>query len=195
MSTQVIPRLTLDEYFAIEEKSEIRHEFIDGAMYAMSGGSLRHAAIEVETLSELAVQLRGSPGRAVVADLRLYVPAFDIATYPDIVVRCGPDKTQARRNDTITDATVIVEVLSLSTKNYDRSQKFEYYRSLPSFQEYVLLEQDRMKAEHWARMPDRSWIFREFSAVTDIIELKSIGCRLELQALYRGVDFAAEQEA
>ena len=104
---------------------------------------------------------------------------------------CGPDRFY-KDGRTITDATVIVEVLSPSTKNYDRSEKFDFYRSLPSFAEYLLLAQDAMRAERRTHLPDGSWLFREFTAPTDIIELKSIGCRLELQTLYERDQFASE---
>ncbi len=100
----------------------------------------------------------------------------------------GPSVQDGRR-DTLTDATFIIEVLSPATKNYDRSEKFRFYRSLPSFSEYLLLAQDEMRAELHTRQSDRSWLFREFTGPDDEIELKSIGCRLQLQALYKRVEF------
>jgi Uma2 family endonuclease len=105
------------------------------------------------------------------------------------LVTCGPKQLLDTRRDTLTDATIIVEVLFPSTKDYDRGEKFRIYRSLASFSEYLQLAQDEMRAEHYARQPDGSWLFREFTGPTDEIELTSIGCRLNLQSLYERVEF------
>jgi Uma2 family endonuclease len=105
------------------------------------------------------------------------------------MVTCGPDKLLEGRRDVLIDATVIAEVLSPSTKNYDRGEKFRVYRSLPSFAEYLLLEQDRIGCEHWTRQPDGSWLLREFTDPLKSIELKSIGCNIQLGSLYDRVNF------
>ena len=89
-------------------------------------------------------------------DIRLYVPKHKLITYPDVFVTCGPDQYPDNRKDTLVDATLIVEVLSRSTKDYDRAEKFRYYRSLPSFAEYLVLAQDEVCAQHWVRQPDGS---------------------------------------
>ena len=110
-------------------------------------------------------------------------------TFPDVVVTCGPDKLMEGRTDTIIDSTVIVEVLSPSTKSFDMGEKFAYCRSLPSFAEYLLLWQDSIRAEHHVRQPDDSWVLREFYGADAVIELKSIGCQLKLGSLYARVQF------
>ncbi len=106
-------------------------------------------------------------------------------TYPDVVVYCEPAKFLDGDRDTLVDATVIVEVLSRSTRNYDRGEKFRFYRGLPSFSEYVLLAQDTIRAEHHIRQQDGSWLFREFYGPEAVVELTSIGCQLRLGELYR----------
>jgi Uma2 family endonuclease len=162
-------------------------------MFAMSGGSPNHARIALNTAMKLTEQLRGRPCEAFGADLlRLHIAKYNVSTYPDVLVTCGPKQLLDARRDTLTDATVIIEVLSPSTKNYDRSEKFRFYRSLPSFSEYLLLAQDEVSAEHHARQPDNSWLFREFTKPAGEIELKSIGCHLQLQSLYERVEFEAE---
>jgi Uma2 family endonuclease len=189
MSTQPIARLTPGQYLEIERAAEIRSEYIDGQMLAISRGTLNHARIISNTLSRLNEQLRGTRCGAVSSDMRLHSAQFEIYTYPDIVVTCGPDKLLDGHKDTLIDATLIIEVLSPSTGNYDRGEKFRFYRSLPSFAEYVLLAQDAVRAEHHVRQNGGSWLFREFSLREDELVLASIGCRLELGPLYERVDF------
>jgi Uma2 family endonuclease len=137
-------------------------------------------------------QLRGRECEAAATDLRIYSALAGISLYPDIVVTFGPDKFHDKLFDTLVDATAIIEVLSPSTRNFDRGEKFRYYRTLPSFAEYLLLAQDAIRAEHHARQPDGSWLFREFTGPGDVIDLKSIGCRLPLEVLYERVTFDAE---
>jgi Uma2 family endonuclease len=191
MSTQPVTYLTPEQYLDIESKAEFRSEYINGEMFAMSGGTPNHARIVLNTARRLTEQLDGRPCEAFAGDLRLYTAKYKIFTYPDVLVTCGPPRLLDARRDTLTDATVIIEVLSPSTKNYDRGEKFRFYRSLPSFSEYLLLAQEEMRAEHHVRQPDASWLFREFTGPDDEIDLKSIGCRLQLQSLYERVEFEA----
>ncbi len=111
-------------------------------------------------------------------------------TYPDVVVFCEPARHVDDDEHTLTDAVVIVEVLSKSTRRYDRVEKFRYYRSMPSFSDYVLVEQDKIRAEHHFRQPDGSWAFRGLTTRDDIIQLDSIGCQLVMGDLYRKTKLA-----
>jgi Uma2 family endonuclease len=188
MSSQPVNYLTPEEYLELEAKNEFRSEYIHGEMFAMAIPTRNHSLIASNTQGEIFGQLRGTPCKVTGADTRLFISKYNAFTYPDVVVTCGPDKL-FKDGRTISDATSIVEVLSPSTKNFDRSEKFDFYRSLPSFAEYLLLAQDAMRAEHRILLPDASWLFLEFTAPADIIELKSIGCRLELQTLYERVEF------
>jgi Uma2 family endonuclease len=190
MSTQSLPFLTPEQYLEIERAAETRSEYLAGSMYAMSGSSFDHAHIVLATASNLYGQLRGRECAAFATDLRLFVREHDLITYPDIFVACRPFQALDGRKDTMTDATVIIEVLSPSTKNYDRGEKFLFYRALPSFREYLLLSQDRIRAEHHVRQEDGSWVMREYFALSDKIELPSIGCRLRLQDVYERVELS-----
>jgi Uma2 family endonuclease len=192
MSTQPVTYLTPEQYLEIEREAEFRSEYINGEMFAMSGGTPNHARIVLNAARRLAEQLDGRPCEVFGGDLRLYSAKEKMFTYPDILVTCGANCLLDARRDTLTDATVIIEVLSPATRNYDRGEKFRFYRSLPSFSEYLLLSQDTMRAEHHVRQPDNSWVFREFTGPDVEIELKSIGCRLPLQSLYERVEFEAE---
>jgi Uma2 family endonuclease len=191
MSTQANTYLTPEQYLAIERAAEIRHEFVDGGMFAMSGGTMNHALVVSNALFQLMSQLPGGKCRAVANDLRLFSQTHRVFTYPDIVVTCGPPVFLDPRRDTIVDATAIIEVLSPSTKSYDRGDKFAFYRSLPSFADYLLLGQDEVRAEHHARQADGSWLLREFTSRGDQIKLVSIGCSVNLGSVYENVEFAA----
>jgi Uma2 family endonuclease len=180
---------TVEEYLAMERAAEFRSEYLNGGVQPMTDGGIDHALIIAAVLSRLGEQLRGKPCAAVGSDLRVFCKPANILTYPDVVVICGPRKLLDSQKDTLTDATVIVEVLSPSTKDYDRGEKFRSYRGLPSFEEYLLLEQDSIRAEHHVRQPDGSWVFREFDGPDCVIELKSIGCRLALGTVYERVEF------
>jgi Uma2 family endonuclease len=189
MSTQALPYLTVEQYLEAERGAETRSEYLAGAVYAMSGASRAHAHIVAAVSYELYGQLRGRNCAVATTDLRLAVRQHDLVTYPDIFVTCGPDRFLDDRKDTLTDATVVIEVLSPSTKNYDRGEKFRFYRALPSFCEYLLLAQDEIRAELYVRQPDGSWLMREYCSASDEIALVSIGCTLRLAAVYERVEF------
>ena len=147
MSMHSGPSVTTDEYLAIERAAEFRSEFVGGETLPMQGGTM----VVSNALFQLMSQLPGGRCRAVANDLRLFSQAHRVFTYPDIVVTCGPPVFLDPRRDTIVDATAIIEVLSPSTKSYDRGEKFAFYRSLPAFAEYLLLGRDEVRAEHHAR--------------------------------------------
>jgi Uma2 family endonuclease len=192
MSTQSVTYLTVEQFLAIEDKAEFRSEYFNGEMFAMAGSTPNHAWIVANVISRLNEQLRGRPCGARSNDLRLYSAKVKAITYPDVVITCGPDKLLGGRRDTLIDATAIVEVLSPATRNYDRGDKFLFYRSLPSFSEYLLLAQYTIRAERYVRQPDGSWLFREFTEPGAEVDLKSIDCRLQLGSLYERVEFEAE---
>jgi Uma2 family endonuclease len=175
---------TLAQYLEIERKAEFKSEYLNGEVFAMAGGSLNHALIASAVIERLGEQLRQKPCSAVGSDLRVYCEHVNILTYPDVTVFCEPAHFLDSDEDTLTDATLIVEVLSRSTRNYDRSEKFRFYRGLPSFAEYLLLASDAIRAEHYTKQSDGSWLLREHTEPETVIELNSIGCRLTLSTLY-----------
>lgn len=189
MSTLSIPRFSKEEYLKLERSAETRSEYLQGTVVAMSGASRKHTRIAAAVLYHLYAQLRDRPCEPAASDLRLYIEKHRVLTYPDVVVTCPPDVYLDSQKDTLADATLIVEVLSPSTQNYDRSEKFRYYRALPSFAQYLLLSQDAIQAELHTRQPDGSWLFREFNGPDAVLELTAINCTLPLGPLYERVDF------
>lgn len=189
MATQAMPNFTLEEYLKLEREAETRSEYIQGAVVAMAQPTVRHNQIAANALSWINWQLRGQNCAATSSATNLYIEKYDVATYPDVVVTCGPITFLDERKSTINNATVIVEVLSPTTQNYDRGEKFRYYRGLPSFTEYLLLAQDSIRAEHHVRQADGTWLFREITELTSVVALASIRCDLPLAALYEHVQF------
>jgi Uma2 family endonuclease len=193
MSTQPVPRLTVEQYLKIERAAEFRSEYLNGEVVAMAGGERNHALIAMEVGARLNEQLRGRPCAVAGSDLRLYCKPANVLTYPDVVVFCEPASFLDDDVDTLIDAVVLVEVLSRSTQNYDRGEKFRFYRGLPSFSDYLLLAQHEIRAEHHVRQQDGSWLFREFTDPAAEIRLQSIGCRLALGSLYERAEFKEGQ--
>ena len=191
MSTQAIAYLTPEQYLEIERAAETRSEYLAGSMYATAGALLNHALIVNNIGFSLSTQLRGSECTAFRTDLRLFVRQHDLITYPDLLVACRPFQLLDRWKDTLVDATLVVEVLSPSSMKYDRGEKFRFYRSLPSFREYLLLAQNEVRAEHHVRQPDGAWLMREYFALSDEIPLECIGCRLLMADVYERVEFEA----
>ena len=185
MATQPLAGLTIEQYLEIDRSADVRSEYINGTMYAMAGGTRNHALIAMEAGARLNEQLRGRPCAVAGSDLRIFCSAARILTYPDLVVFCEPARFLDGDRDTLTDAVLIVEILSASTQNYDRGENFRHYRGLPSFSGYLLLAQDEIRAEHHVRQPDGSWLFRELKDPATDIVLTSIGCVLNLASLYQ----------
>jgi Uma2 family endonuclease len=188
-------RWTVKEYFALERESEEKHEFIDGDVYAMSGASLKHNRIVRNVITSLTNQLTDEqPCESLPSDMRVKVNRRDY-TYPDVTVFCGEPHLETDADlDTLLNPTLIVEVLSPSTANFDRSTKFQKYKQIDSFQEYVLIEQDSARVERFLRQPDGQWLYRDAVGLEDSLELQSIGCTLALADVYRQVKFDAETD-
>ncbi len=190
MSTQrkTERRNTLDDYFAIEEMSEIRHEYFDGEIFAMVGASLKHNRIAGNLLAALKVDSRRTDCDAFISDMRVCTPS-GLYTYPDIAVVCGGAKLSADQIKALTNPTVIVEVLSESTKRYDRGQNFELYRSIETLREYVLVEQTRIFVERHEKIHLGDWARKEHTDADATLELSSIDFRIRLSEIYYRVEF------
>src|SRR5262249_47650969 len=158
-------KLTEDEYLAIERISEVKHELIDGAMVAMPGASPVHTLIVTNIVAELGNQLKDRECRVYASALRVKIQKSCRYTYPDVSVVCGRLELATEQRDVLLNPRVITEVLSDSTKDYDRGEKFEHYRSIPSFTEYVLVAQDRYHVEHHVRQSDGRWLLEETDSV------------------------------
>ncbi|MCX5883599.1 MAG: Uma2 family endonuclease [Deltaproteobacteria bacterium] len=179
--------ISIEEYFAREDTAELRSEYYCGDVFAMAGGTPNHSRITVNLASLLNSQFRGGPCEAFSNDLRVQVARDIHYTYPDVVVVCGEMILAEGRSDTITNPVVIMEVLSESTKDYDRGTKFTAYRSIEALTDYILIDQDTVHIEYFSKESDGTWRLREFFNTEEVIEIKSIEARLPAKAIYERV--------
>jgi Uma2 family endonuclease len=174
---------TRAEYLALEASSNVKHEYLEGQIYAMAGGTPEHAALAATVIGLLFPQLRDGRCRAHDADLRVRVVATGLTTYPDITVICGPRERDPDDPQAVTNPTLIVEVLSRSTEEYDRGDKFEHYKRIASLREYVLVSHRERSVEVWRRDAADAWVCSA-SQEGHVARLDSIGARLDVRELY-----------
>jgi Uma2 family endonuclease len=189
MVAQPIATMTEEEYLALERTSDEKHEYLDGRVYAMAGASLKHGRIIKNTSGRLFSKLLGGPCEAITNDLRVRISATRLNTYPDIVVICNEPQLTDDYLDTLTNPTVLIEVLSPSTENFDRGMKWYHYQHIESLQEYVLIAQDSPRIEHYARQEDGTWRFSATIGLESAVELPSLGCKIALAEVYANVTF------
>jgi Uma2 family endonuclease len=180
-------RLSPEEYLALERQSELKHEFLDGEVFAMAGASLRHNRIVRNVGGTLYSQLLGRPCEVFFGDMRLRVDATGLYTYPDLVAVCGEPQMTDAELDTLRNPTLILEVLSPSTEAYDRGKKFAHYRTIESLAEVVFISQEQVELERFSRQPGGGWLLLEANRLEDRLPLPSIGCELPLSAVYERV--------
>jgi Uma2 family endonuclease len=189
MSKQQNERFTATEYLSMDRNSSVKHEFAFGEIYAMGGASARHVEIVGNLVRELGNQLRQRPCRVYATDLRLCVDASHRYTYPDLAVVCHEPRFLDDELDTLLNPDVIVEVHSESTRNYDRGDKFQQYRGITSFREYLLVDQAKTHVEWYSKQSDGTWSLWETDSLDDVIRLDSIGVTLPVSEICLKIDF------
>jgi Uma2 family endonuclease len=189
MAVDLRPRLSPQDYLALERQAEWKSEYVDGERVAMSGASRRHNLIVLNLARELSLQLKGRPCEAYVTDMRVKAAAGALYTYPDAVVVCGEPRFEDADVDTLLNPTLLIEVLSPNTEAYDRGAKFEHYRTLDSLREYVLIAQDKPRVDHFARQGDGQWLLTPHSGLEGRLPLPAIQCELALAEIYDKVAF------
>ncbi|MGB2926384.1 MAG: Uma2 family endonuclease [Limnothrix sp.] len=181
---------SLDEYRALEEKSEQRHEYRNREIVAMPGGSLNHSRIGRNLLTYLTFSLRDTEFEPINNDLRLWLPAYQRGLYPDVMVFRGAPTLNENRQDEALDPLTIIEVLSPSTAEYDRENKFRLYRSIPTFTEYLLVEQNEFFVEVY-RKQSEGWLLQDYSSLDQVIPIKCLDINLPMTEIYRGISLTA----
>jgi Uma2 family endonuclease len=179
---------TIEEYLEFELNSDERHEYINGEIVPMTGGTPEHNEIASILNAILRISLKGKPYSIFVADQRLWIPDRNLYTYPDVMVIQRPIQLQTGRTDTITNPLAIAEVLSKSTKSYDRDEKFAAYRTIPTFQEYLLIDQYTPHVEQYSKTDSQKWIFSEYDGLESSLVLASIPVEIRLVDLYEGIE-------
>ncbi|MEN9847552.1 MAG: hypothetical protein RL368_292 [Pseudomonadota bacterium] len=181
---------TLAEYFALEEQLESRNEYYQGEVFDMVGASINHNRItsNLHGLLYLALQ-QSNTFELFVNDMKVYMLETDSITYPDIVVIQTPTIFHEEREDTITNPLLIIEVLSKSTEDYDKGKKFDAYRTLPSFQEYLLVDQYAPRLTHFVKQQAKHWLMQEIDAKNEQFSLQTLNVTLQLNDIYQRVNF------
>jgi Uma2 family endonuclease len=182
-------KLTFEEYLRIERAADHRSEFYNGEMFAMAGNSPRHSRIASNINGLFWSQLRGRPCEPFESNLRIRVPSTGLYTYGDVLVVCGELEYDDERKDTIVNPTLIVEILSPSTEAYDRGEKFEQYRELPSFREYLLVSQGEPRIETRSRDLNGIWTTTVTTGLDAILACQSVDVSLPLSDVYERVHF------
>lgn len=187
---------SVEEYLAFERTSEIKHEYLDGEIFAMSGASRSHNRISWNIVAALDPQLKESGCEGFVSDQRVQIPATGLFTYPDVVVVCGePELYGDETPETLVNPTLIVEVLSSTTEDYDRGRKFAHYRGIPSLQLYLLVAQERAHVERFERQPNGLWLLYETDDLEERLDLPAVGAGLALSDVYYRVPGITVPEA
>jgi Uma2 family endonuclease len=187
MASQPKRYYTPEEYLALERAADYKSEYVAGEIFAMSGASEDHNTIAGNIFRLLGNQFQGRPYRVYISDMRVQVAATGMYTYPDVVAVCGPREFAGAHRDTLLNPTVIIEVLSPSTELYDRGAKFDHYWRLPSLTEYVLVAQDQVRVEHFARQGD-GWLLTVARSLDETLRLPALDAVLPLAAIYENVE-------
>lgn len=179
-----------EAYLDWEVNNPERHEYRDGVIVPITGGTPRHNRISGLFYARVLFALLNRPYEVFHTDQRLWIPERQMYTYPDVMVLLKPIELQAGRRDTVVNPLLIAEVLSKSTRNYDGGEKFAAYRTIPSFQEYLLIDQYAMRVEHFTKLDDCEWRFVEYHRPESAIQLKTVHVTMQLVDLYSNIDFS-----
>lgn len=180
---------TAEEYLALDVESDLRHEYCNGEIVPMTGGTPTHNEITATLLFLLKMALRKQPYSIFVTDQRLWIPEVDGYTYPDVMVTARPPELKPDRRDTVLNPILVAEVLSPSTEQKDRGDKFTAYRTIPALQEYLLIAQDKPQVEQYVKQGDHQWLLTEYRNLNARFTLPSVGVEVALADLYEAVEF------
>lgn len=186
MEARELREMSIDEYIALDRASEERWEYVDGEAFAMTGASMRHNAIVMNISVALANSLRGKPCFPLATDQKIETTATRAFHYPDVVVVCGKPRVSPKDDRTIINPTVLIEVASPSTSDYDRAAKFDHYATIPELQEFGVVFTDARRIEHRKRTADDQWILT--NVIGGDLVLESIGVTVSLDAVYADLE-------
>lgn len=190
MSAVAKTKMTEQEYLVKERASDFKSEFFNGEMFAMAGASVNHNLIKDNLIARIGAQLSGSNCRTLSSDQRLKVDRSGLYTYPDIMIVCGKPERAALDSETITNPQVVIEVLSDNTESYDRFEKFEHYKRLPTVREYVLVAQNRVGIERYARTAEGEWVIRSFTQADELFAFATVPVNVKIADIYLDVEFS-----
>ena len=182
-------RVTAEEYLRLEREAEIKSEYYFGEVFAMAGGSANHSALAFSLAGIVHAQMKGKPCRGFSSDLRVRTSPEGLYAYPDLTILCGEPEYHDERSDTLTNPTVIFEVLSPTTESFDRGDKRRAFWAIGALQAYVLVSQKQLLVEVYERTGDSEGKFATYSDSDAVAQIPSLGISIPLAELYEGVDF------
>lgn len=191
MGAPEIKYFTEKEYLDSERLALDKHEFYKGDIFAMSGASISHNIIAMNCYIDLGTKLKGKNCMPFGSDLRIHIPKNTLYTYPDISIICGEIEKTDDKFDTVTNPSVIIEILSESTKNYDKGGKFTLYRDIESLKEYILIDSEAVMVEKFIKNSDNSWQLTEYKKMEEHFTIETVAIQIELTTVYQGVQFKA----
>jgi Uma2 family endonuclease len=190
MQTQIPRRYyTPEEYLQLEETSEFKNEYIDGEIVPMTGGTTNHNEIAGNFYLHFKLKMRSKNYKTYIGDVKLWIPRYRIYTYPEVIIIQDEPIYEGNSTTTVTNPIAIIEVLSKSTENYDRKNKFRYYRSIPELREYIMIDQYEYFIEQFVK-EENKWTLTEYESTDSILSLKSIDFPIPLSDIYEGVNLA-----
>jgi Uma2 family endonuclease len=180
-------KFSIDEYLRMENTEVVKHEYYQGEIFAMSGAKVSHNTIAVNLLIKLGQKLKGKKCKPFNSDQRIHIPSNTLFTYSDISIICGEIITLNNDEYNVLNPTVIIEVLSSSTKNYDRGEKFKLYRDITTLKEYILVDSESIHIETFRLNENDHWELEEYNSAEDILIIKAIEENITLSEIYDGV--------
>ena len=183
--------LSIKDYLDYEDSSQNKHEYEKGEILAMSGGTINHGILCGNAYNELREGIRKSKIKCntIGSEVRIHIKKTNSIVYPDAMVICGEIEVSEDDKDAITNPVLVVEVLSKSTGDYDRGDKFYKYRQLDSFKEYILIDQEKPVVETYYKKDDNSWEILRVEGLDKMLDIKSIGIQIKMALLYEGVNW------
>jgi Uma2 family endonuclease len=177
-------KYTIEEYLQMERASDVKHEYYQGEIFAMAGASNRHITISSSLMGELYARLKTSPCFPYGSDMRMHIPENTLFTYPDISIICGEIITFDKDKDTALQPTILIEILSKSTRNYDRGGKFKLYRDIPTLKEYMLVDSENIGVEIFRINEHNHWELEEYKSLKEIVTLPAINVSISMEDIY-----------
>ncbi|HLO88133.1 MAG TPA: Uma2 family endonuclease [Nostocaceae cyanobacterium] len=187
-------RYTKEEYLELEETAEYKNEYIDGEIIPMPGVTTNHNKISLNFCKKFPLTIQGQNYDIYMSDVRLWIPQYRFYTYPDVMVIKGEPIYEGTGTTNIVNPLLIVEVLSKSTKNYDKTDKFKYYRSIADLQEYIMIDQYSFAVEQYAKQLPGQWIFKEYEGENAVLSLYSVEFQITLKEIYERVNFELSED-
>jgi Uma2 family endonuclease len=180
---------TFDEYLAMEELDTEKHEYKNGEIVSMTGGTTEHNKIALNFAANLKFSLKKQNYIIFIGDVKLWIPTYSEATYPDIMLIEGEPNYYGTSKTVITNPSLIVEVLSKSTQNYDQGEKFCYYRSIPEFKEYILISQYQCYVMQFNKTNQNKWVLSEYRNDNSALSLQAVKFNISFEDIYENVNF------